>query len=382
MLIFDLANRNNTMKESDNATKLIRDLKERQKELECLYRISNLLKNNEEPLEKLLIKVVESIPPGFQHPSICKARITIRDLSIEQKDLKETELSQKSNIVIDGKKIGEVQVYYIKPIKSETESIFLHEEKRLIDAIANEIGQFLTINHYKNLVIKNNKRTRNEISLSLSEWLTQWDLSDIQINKILGSQISFNKDELFLKQGTKVYYLLLLTDGLIKLSIGDPAGKNFVLKICKPFEFIGLDTSLDNNIWDYSATTITKSKGYLIDFDLIKECLSNNQNFKNKVFQFYGKSSFLLYQKINILANRQALGRLTSTLLYLWNDIYDRQVIENSITRKTIADLSGISTENAVRILSELNKDNVIKLQKEGIKLIDNKTLETYSNVG
>jgi len=369
--------------ESKNALNILHELKERQKELRCLYEISALLKSIEEPVEDLLHQVLDVIPEGYQFPDICRAKISLGDIVVQHEDFIETELKQSTNITADGEIAGEIQVAYIKKIKSETEGIFLNEEKKLIDAISNEIGQYLTITRYRNLINKNNDLSESErIDQSVKNWLMKWELNESQISKILFSEVAFNKDEIILKQGTKASYVVLLTDGLVKVLVGDLSGRNFSFKICKPFEFIGLNSILGSLKWDYSALTIVKSKGYIIDFEQLEACFTNNEAFKSKVTKELGRSNELLYHKINMLANRQALGRLTNTLLYLWSDVFDKHIIENSITRRTIAELSGMSTENCVRILSELKKDNLITITKKGINIIDSNVLETYSNVG
>ncbi len=368
---------------NDNSFVLLHHLKERQKELQCLYEISASLKNIEEPVDILLGKVIDIIPEGFQYPNICRAQISVDNVIAKHDDLVETELKYSAKIIVDGNIVGEIHVVYIKKIKNETLGVFLKEEKRLIDAIANEIGQYLTITHYRNLAKANKALTDNvKVDLSIQNWLLNWELNESQIKKICSNKIEFNKDEIILKQGTKSSYVLLLTNGLIKVSVGNLRGKNFIFKLCKPYEFIGLNSVLSSTKWDYSASAIVRSSGYIVDYQDLESFFLDNRAFKNNVISELGKSNELLYQKLNILVNRQALGRLTNSLLYLWKEIFDKQVIDNSISRRTIAELSGISTENAVRILSELKKDKVITINKKGIYINNLKEIETYSNVG
>ena len=73
---------------------------------------------------------------------------------------------------------------------------------------------------------------------------------------------------------------------------------------------------------------------------------------------------------------------MAEVLLYLWKDVFDKKIIENFITRRIIAELSGMSTENAVRILSELKNDGIIESGKEGITVLNIELLETYSYSG
>ena len=62
---------------------LIDDLKERAKELNCLYEIQELLNNNDKNTNEILTGIITAIPPGWQYPDICTARLSYQDKLIE-----------------------------------------------------------------------------------------------------------------------------------------------------------------------------------------------------------------------------------------------------------------------------------------------------------
>ena len=55
--------------------KLIASLKERAKELNCLYEVEKVLNQSDLPLDQAFQAVVEAIPPGWQYPDVCRAKI-------------------------------------------------------------------------------------------------------------------------------------------------------------------------------------------------------------------------------------------------------------------------------------------------------------------
>ena len=59
--------------------KLIASLQERAKELNCLYRIDEILKDIEKPLDEIFSKIIEAIPPGWQYPDVCEAKISFNN---------------------------------------------------------------------------------------------------------------------------------------------------------------------------------------------------------------------------------------------------------------------------------------------------------------
>ena len=60
-----------------SAIKLLEALSERAKELTCLYEIEELLKDPEGDIGKVCRGILKAIPPGWQYPEICEAKITL-----------------------------------------------------------------------------------------------------------------------------------------------------------------------------------------------------------------------------------------------------------------------------------------------------------------
>ena len=98
--------------------------------------------------------------------------------------------------------------------------------------------------------------------------------------------------------------------------------------------------------------------------------------------KYYCNNFEQLFNNLSNIAFKQSLGRISEVLLYLSEDIFKNTLIPNTITRKDIAELAGVSTENAVRILSELKNDNLINITSTGIEIINSKMLRTFSIAG
>lgn len=118
------------------------DLGERVKELACLYDVSRILLDREdEPLDSVLERVVERLPAGWQHPPITSARIRCRDTEWATRGFRETPWIQSRAFGV-GDRRGTIEVAYLEdPRESEEEPVFLEEEERLIDAIADRLSE-------------------------------------------------------------------------------------------------------------------------------------------------------------------------------------------------------------------------------------------------
>ena len=130
---------------SDNTPfdKLVHALKERAKELNCLYQVEELLNQNVIVLEDLFSSLIKVIPTGWQFTEACTVRIMYEDQYYCAPGFKVTPWFQKSDIVIQDQICGKVEVYYQHELPELDEGPFLKEERKLINIIAERIGHSL-----------------------------------------------------------------------------------------------------------------------------------------------------------------------------------------------------------------------------------------------
>ena len=132
--------------------------KERVKELNCLYSLTNIVKDKSLSFDDSIQKMVELIPPAWQYPDITCARITLDDKEYRTKVFKVTKWSQISNIISENEKIGTLEVYYTKEKPESDEGPFLIDERRLIEAIADLIGTYVEESNIKKELEKQRKK--------------------------------------------------------------------------------------------------------------------------------------------------------------------------------------------------------------------------------
>ncbi len=125
----------------EDTTKLVHDLGERMKELNCLYSISRLAAKQGVTLADILVGAVALLPPAFQFPEITCARIMLDGQEFKTDDFQETPWGLRSAIVIQEKQAGQVEVNYLEEMPDSDEGPFLEEERQLLDAIAGQLGR-------------------------------------------------------------------------------------------------------------------------------------------------------------------------------------------------------------------------------------------------
>jgi len=154
------------MGKDNYVNKLIDDLKERAKELNCLYRVQELLHSRELNQDDTFNGIIEAIAPGWQYPEICQSKIIIRNSEFHTEGFKESKWSLNSDIRVQNEKIGEVIVSYKSERPPADEGPFLKEERKLVDSIAEQIGSYLFHERLKSVFEKETQFQKEQ----KSEW--------------------------------------------------------------------------------------------------------------------------------------------------------------------------------------------------------------------
>jgi hypothetical protein len=118
-------------------------LKERIKELNCLYDISSFRDGTNFSLDEVLQAIVDFIPPAIQYPEMTCARIIFDRYEFITKNYKETKWKLSQEIKVYNKRIGALEVYYLEEKPELEDGSFPKETKNLIAAIAENIAQIV-----------------------------------------------------------------------------------------------------------------------------------------------------------------------------------------------------------------------------------------------
>ncbi|MGM0599742.1 MAG: PAS domain S-box protein, partial [Candidatus Rifleibacteriota bacterium] len=133
-------------------------LKERTKELNCLYKIFKLTQNSEVSVEKVMQETVDIIPESWQYPEVCCCRITYQNQEFQSPDFKESEWKLSCNFSSEAGFQGKIEVFYTAERPEAFEGPFLEEEKQLLCNLAYNLQLFIERNQTIKLLHKLNEK--------------------------------------------------------------------------------------------------------------------------------------------------------------------------------------------------------------------------------
>jgi CRP/FNR family transcriptional regulator len=196
------------------------------------------------------------------------------------------------------------------------------------------------------------------------------------------TQVLFRKDDNLTKQGAFASYVLFMIDGFAKQYLEGDGIKNYNLRIIKPGEFIGLSAVFYENTFNYSSVAITDCQVFLIEKEAIGKVVKQNGTFGFNIIKRYCEQNTNLLNTVRNLMYKQMNGRMADTLLYIDSLKAEKAEIFQLLSRKDIADFAGISTESAVKLLKNFEKDGLIELKEKDIKIVKQDILFDISRKG
>ncbi|APQ18373.1 sensor histidine kinase [Maribacter hydrothermalis] len=123
-------------------------LKERVKELTCLYEVTSIIANSDyNQLQTSLEAIVYCLKRAWQFDKVAEAHIKVGEYEVKSDDYKSDMVALSSNIKVFNKIEGEVIVAY--PSKIYSVKDFLNEEQILLNNVALDIGNLIERKHIR-----------------------------------------------------------------------------------------------------------------------------------------------------------------------------------------------------------------------------------------
>lgn len=115
-------------------------LRQRVRELNCLYGICEVIRNNGNHIHAILQGIVDILPCGWQYPEVVCARIVFHGNVFTTNGFRSTKWQLSHFISIYDRHVGDVTVGYLEEPPAGDEGPFLSEQRILLAAVAEQVS--------------------------------------------------------------------------------------------------------------------------------------------------------------------------------------------------------------------------------------------------
>ncbi len=195
----------------------------------------------------------------------------------------------------------------------------------------------------------------------------------------------YKKNEIIYKEGDKPSGLICLIRGKVKLFKEGVGGREQIVRMAKPVSIIGYRALFAEENYIASAQAIEDCIISIIDKTVFFDILRKNQELTLSILKSLATELGFSNNRTVTLTQKHIRGRLAESLVFL-RDTYgyedDGATLKVYLSREDIANLSNMTTSNAIRTLSSFASENVIALDGRKVKILDTIKLERISDMG
>jgi CRP/FNR family transcriptional regulator len=195
-------------------------------------------------------------------------------------------------------------------------------------------------------------------------------------------EIIFKKGETLVKQGSIQSTILFINEGLVKHTLEGYHNKDVIIRLSGKNEYVGLNLLSWKNEALYTTEALKKTRVCMIESSYFRKLYNNNPVLFLRLFTNFSEEMDFLYDRLKIIGTRNMQGKLASAILYLSEYGQKEENIYSHITRKDLAELSGMSVESMVRMLNEFKHEKLIQIGGKEITINNQDMIRILCRVG
>ncbi len=196
---------------------------------------------------------------------------------------------------------------------------------------------------------------------------------------------TFKKNQFIYAEGDEPEFLWCLLKGKVKKSKEGVGGRVQILRLIRPVQYFGYRAYFANEPYVSSAAAFEPSTLGALPLSLVKEMIDNNRElawfFIRELSRNLGGSD----TRIVNLTQKHIRGRLAEALIVLCENYGledDGSTLKIYMAREDLANLSNMTTANAIRTLSAFVAEKLIVVDGRRIRILNEPQLRKISKFG
>ncbi len=231
------------------------------------------------------------------------------------------------------------------------------------------------------------KKPMSELK-SIEEVLTFWDIltpDERQFVKNNTTTHHYKKNEMIHCEGETPTQMMMLAAGKVKVYKDGVGSRTQIIRMLKPGEHFGYRAIIANETYNTNVAAFEASTVFMLKAEIFIAVLRNNNAFCFRFLEEIASDLGAADARTVNLTQKHIRGRLAEALLLLKKNYgveEDGVTINIYLSREDLANISNMTTSNAIRTLSNFVNEHVIAIDGRILKIIDEEKLRKISKMG
>ena len=140
-------------------------------------------------------------------------------------------------------------------------------------------------------------------------------------------------------------------------------------------DYISIQNTFSEKTYNYSVTAIENSTVCIFDINVMKDLIRTNGKFALKMVEISSMALNRIIDNSLELISKTMYGKVASLLLFFSEKVYVTDNFDLPVSRKEIAQYTGLSIETVIRVISEFRRDGLIKVYGKKIEIVNKQGL-------
>lgn len=186
----------------------------------------------------------------------------------------------------------------------------------------------------------------------------------------------FKKGDVVFREGDPCDYFYIIQKGRVKCFKQSPSGKRLIILIGKKYETLNAAVLFEGQPHIFCATTMEETILLRVDRSVYLSWVQENPAVLQKVLILIVEALGTAYNK---LLNNTVGERVEQRVCVALSMLYGKFGSDLNFSCKEIAEISGTTTETAIRTMAKLKKNNILTSTRRKIKVLDPAELKLVS---
>lgn len=197
--------------------------------------------------------------------------------------------------------------------------------------------------------------------------------------------VHYAKNQVIHNDGDASQYVWMLLKGKVRIYKEGIGQRPQIIRLLKPDDIFGYRACTVNEPYNSSASALEACTVYRLTREFFNELIRENGTFCYEVMLMMAKDLAISEIQTVNLTQKHIRGRLAESLLLLLKNYgfeEDGQTLAMLLPREDLANMSNMTTSNAIRTLSQFAQEGIVGIDGKHVKILNEKALEKISRLG
>ena len=212
----------------------------------------------------------------------------------------------------------------------------------------------------------------------LTEEQKQWVNNDLEV-------VYYAKNAIIHQDGDESDYMWMLLSGKVRIYKEGIGQRQQIIRLLKPYDLFGYRAVIADEPYNSSASAFEPCTVYRLSNECFRRLVSENGQFCYQVLLTMAKDLAISEIQTVNLTQKHIRGRLAESLLQLRRNYgyeSDGCTLAMLMPREDLANMSNMTTSNAIRTLSQFAQEGLVAVDGRRIQILNEPELERVSRLG